>query len=73
VYRAGITTKLAELKPELNTALLKVIEKDVQSGAYQSSFRVSVGPWLCLPLFCVPAITCCSVRLSEIKTELEQS
>jgi hypothetical protein len=28
VYRAGITTKLAELKPELNTALLKVIEKD---------------------------------------------
>jgi hypothetical protein len=28
VYRARMTTKLAELKQELNTALLKVIDKD---------------------------------------------
>jgi CTP:phosphocholine cytidylyltransferase-like protein len=28
VYRAGMTSKLAEQKQELNTALLKVIEKD---------------------------------------------
>jgi hypothetical protein len=28
VYCAGMTTKLVELKQELNTALLKVIEKD---------------------------------------------
>jgi hypothetical protein len=32
VYRAGMTTKLAELKQELNTALLKVIEKDSVLG-----------------------------------------
>jgi hypothetical protein len=32
VYRAGMTTKLAELKQELNTALLKVIEKDGAIG-----------------------------------------
>jgi hypothetical protein len=28
MYRTGMTTKLAEVKQELNTALLKVIEKD---------------------------------------------
>jgi hypothetical protein len=28
VYRAGMTSKLAEQKQELDTALLKVIEKD---------------------------------------------
>jgi hypothetical protein len=28
MYRAGMTSKLAEQKQELNTALLKVMEKD---------------------------------------------
>jgi hypothetical protein len=28
VYRVGMTSKLVELNQELNTALLKVIEKD---------------------------------------------
>jgi hypothetical protein len=28
VYHAGMTSKLAEVNQELNTALLKVIEKD---------------------------------------------
>jgi hypothetical protein len=32
VYRAGMTTKLAEVKQELNTTLLKVIEKDGAIG-----------------------------------------
>jgi hypothetical protein len=32
VYRAGMTTKLAEQKQELNTALLIVIEKDGAIG-----------------------------------------
>jgi hypothetical protein len=27
-----------------------------QSGACQSSFRVSVESWLCLPLFCEPTL-----------------
>jgi hypothetical protein len=32
VIRAGMTTKLVEVKQELNTALLKVIEKDGAIG-----------------------------------------
>jgi hypothetical protein len=32
VYRAGMTAKLAEQKQELNTSLLKVIEKDGAIG-----------------------------------------
>jgi hypothetical protein len=32
VYRAGMTTKFAKLKQELNTALLKDIEKDSVIG-----------------------------------------
>jgi hypothetical protein len=32
MYRAGMTSKLAEQQQELNTALLKVIEKDSSIG-----------------------------------------
>jgi hypothetical protein len=32
VYRAGMTSKLVEQKQELNTTLLKVIEKDGAIG-----------------------------------------
>jgi hypothetical protein len=45
----------------------------VPSGACQSSFRVSVESQLCLPLFRGLAITCHSIHLSEVKSELEQS
>jgi hypothetical protein len=73
VYRTGRTTKLAEQKQELNIALLKVIEKDGAverlSEQLQSECRTLA---LSYP-FCGPAITCRSIRLLEIKTELEQS
>jgi hypothetical protein len=32
MIRAGMTTELAEVKQELNTALLKVVEKDGSIG-----------------------------------------
>jgi hypothetical protein len=45
VIRVGMTTKLAEVKQELNTALLKVIEKDgtirCLSEQLQSKCRIS--------------------------------
>jgi hypothetical protein len=48
VYRARMTTKLAELKKELNTTLLKVIEKDGAIGRLskqlQSGYRTLALP-----------------------------
>jgi hypothetical protein len=39
VIRAGMTMKLAEVKQELNTALLKVIEKDGAIGCLSEQLR----------------------------------
>jgi hypothetical protein len=68
-----MTTKLTEVKRELNTALLKVIEKDGAIGRLSEQLQVSVVLWFCPSSFCEPAITCRFVRLPETQTELEQS
>jgi hypothetical protein len=68
-----MTTKLAEVKQELNTALLKVIEKDGAIGRLSKQLQSRCRNLTLSPPVRKPIITCRSVRLSEVKTELEQS
>jgi hypothetical protein len=61
-----MTTKLAEVKQELNTALLKVIEKDGAIGRLLEQLQSKRRTLTCLPLLRGPVITCRSVHLSEV-------
>jgi hypothetical protein len=73
MYRARMTLKLAEQKQEMNTALLKVIEKDgaieCLSEQLQTKSRISVPS----PSSCGPAITCHHAHLLEAGAKLEKA
>jgi hypothetical protein len=73
VYHAEMTSKLAEQKQELNTVLLKVIEKDGVIGRLSEQLGSESESWFHLPLSCEPATTCCPVHLPETRAELKQS
>jgi hypothetical protein len=74
VIRVGMVTKLAEVKKERNTALLKVIEKEGAIGRLseqlQSECRVLVSS---SPLSRTYHNSSFSFVFSEAQTELEQS
>jgi hypothetical protein len=56
MYRAGMTTKLVEQKLELNSALLKVVEKDGAIERLLKQLQSECRTLTCLPLSCGPAI-----------------
>jgi hypothetical protein len=65
VHRAGITTKLEELKQELNTALLMVIEKDGAIGGLSEQLQNECQTFaLCSPFLhtCHNFLLCSSFR-----------
>jgi hypothetical protein len=71
VYRAGMTTKLAKVKQELNTTLFMVIKKDGAIGRLSEQLQSKCRNLTLSHLVRGSIVTCHFVHLSDVKIELE--